>query len=1253
MSFEWIKGKGMSKLSRAARAAALGIAGLGLSLSWLAQNHAEAQSSGLVAAYSFDEGTGTTVSDLSGNGNTGTVHGTSWTMGGKYGGALSFNGTSSYVDLGNAPSLQLTGSMTVSAWINALSPPADDGAIVTKSDTGAGWQLKTSPDTGPHAFAVAVSGARVSRTQRYSTTTRALNTWYHVAGVYNASTKTLSVYVNGVLDNGVLVGAVPTGQVTSSVNVNLGRKGNGYYFSGLIDEVRIYNRALAPSEIQTDMATRLGSGGISDTQAPTAPASLTASATSSSEVNLSWSASTDNSGVTAYKVERCPGTNCTNFVQVAAPTGTGTTYTDTGLAANGSYRYRVRATDSAGNLGGYSPVANATTQAAGGGGTDTQAPTAPAGLTAVATGATRIDLSWNASTDNVGVAGYRVERCQGSGCSNFAEISGTSNPGSTGPLRTSSTNPRYFLDASGNPVLLAGSHTWNNLQDWGTGGSPQPLDFNAYVSFLQAHKHNFTLLWRTEMPKFCRLPTTASSPPDFYTTGQPWQRTGPGNASDGGLKFDLTKFDESFFDRLRSRVQQLNSAGIYTGVYLYSGEWVSAFRCTGDGYPLTASNNINGIDDGGGVGSVTMTNPNAITSVQDLFVNKMVDTLNDMPNVLWIVSEEAPENSEWWNQHQIAHLRAYESGKPYQHPIGWAVMANNNDALLYNSDADWVAPISYISPSSSCGSGTPPCKVNINDSDHSYYNMWHDSAQTNRSYAWSNFLAGNQVVFMDPYVVYYPRENRNLCASPVNGICSAPDSRWNNFRDNLGFIVTYSKKLNLARVSPQSNLSSTGKCLAQTPSAGAEYLLYAPSGGTFTVNLSATSRVLNVEWLNPSTGAVSSGGTVTGGATRSFTTPFSGDAVLYLVDSAGHAGASGPTLTSFSDTTVIANTTYRYRVRAVDAAGNFSSYSNVASAGAAGTDSQAPTAPTALTLTPNGSAIRLSWTASTDNIGIGDYKIERCQGAGCSNFAQTAATSGPGTTFNDSGLAANTSFSYRVRAADAAGNLSSYSNVASASTGGAASTALGAYSFDEGSGTGIVDSSGNGIAGTVVNATWTASGKYQSALSFNGSDSYVDLGNPAILRLTGSATWSAWVKSLANPSDDGQIISKSDNGPGWQLKTTADTGRRTFGVAVSGPSGPRTQRYSNTTPSLNTWYHVAGVYDAAAKKLDIYVNGSLDNGVLVGTISSAQIDSAVNVNIGRRSGGYYFNGLIDEVRIYNRALTQSEIQADMNTPVGR
>jgi hypothetical protein len=107
-------------------------------------------------------------------------------------------------------------------------------------------------------------------------------------------------------------------------------------------------------------------------------------------------------------------------------------------------------------------------------------------------------------------------------------------------------------------------------------------------------------------------------------------------------------------------------------------------------------------------------------------------------------------------------------------------------------------------------------------------------------------------------------------------------------RDNLGYTLSYAKKMDLAKMTPQGNLTSTGFCLADNVATGAEYLVYAPNGGTLTVNLSATTRVLNVEWFDPVSGTTTSGGMITGGSTKSFTPPFSGDAVLYIVDAAGH-----------------------------------------------------------------------------------------------------------------------------------------------------------------------------------------------------------------------------------------------------------------------------------------------------------------------------------------------------------------------------
>ena len=161
-------------------------------------------------------------------------------------------------------------------------------------------------------------------------------------------------------------------------------------------------------------------------------------------------------------------------------------------------------------------------------------------------------------------------------------------------------------------------------------------------------------------------------------------------------------------------------------------------------------------------------------------------------------------------------------------------------------------------------------------------------------------------------------------------------------------------------------------------------------------------------------------------------------------------------------------------------------------------------------------------------------------------------------------------------------------------------------------------------------------------------------GNPAALQFTGSMTVSAWVNSAAFPVDDAAIVSKRANGEvGYQLDTTVDRGPRTVGFKLTNSAGGTMVRYGATTLLANTWYHVSGVYNAATSELHVYVNGQLDDGTLLGTVTSTQRNSTVNVNIGRRPTGnsFNFNGRLDDVRVYGRALTLAEIQADMNTAV--
>ncbi len=139
-----------------------------------------------------------------------------------------------------------------------------------------------------------------------------------------------------------------------------------------------------------------------DNQAPTVPAGLLATAVSETRINLSWEASVDNVGVTGYRIERSLD-GSSSWTQIG--TSVITSYSDMTVSANTTYYYRVKAVDAANNTSDPSISVNATTPAP-----DTEAPTIPAGFTATAVSGGRIDISWTASTDNVGVTEYRIER---------------------------------------------------------------------------------------------------------------------------------------------------------------------------------------------------------------------------------------------------------------------------------------------------------------------------------------------------------------------------------------------------------------------------------------------------------------------------------------------------------------------------------------------------------------------------------------------------------------------------------------------------------------------------------------------------------------------------------------------------------------------------------------------------------------------------------------------------------------------------
>jgi len=444
-----------------------------------------------------------------------------------------------------------------------------------------------------------------------------------------------------------------------------------------------------------------------------------------------------------------------------------------------------------------------------------------------------------------------------------------------GPLKVSKENPRYFADDSGRIIYLTGSHTWSNFKDMGKTDPPNPFDYDSYLNFLQQYNHNFIRMWTWELSKYTYDGTFS------YAQPFPWQRTGPGTALDGKLRFDLNLFNQGYFDRLRARVESAGKKGIYVSIMLFEGHGLHASLAPWcwDGHPFNINNNINGINgdpnkDGRGIETHTLQIP-AITAIQEAYIRKVIDTVNDLDNVLYEITNESGAYSTEWQYYMIDYIHEYERNKPKQHPVGmtfqWAGENRGTNANLFNSPADWISP----NPEGGYQDNPPAgdgSKVILSDTDH----LW--GIGGNQAWVWKSFCRGLNPLFMDPY---REAEKKEQATWTDHLSAKTPlDPRWDPIRRNMGYTLSYARRMNMASMVPRNDLALTQYCLANP---GFEYLVYLPDGEEVAVDLSSASGTFTVEWFNPNTGSTMDGGTTSGGTSRSFLAPFSEDAVLYMV----------------------------------------------------------------------------------------------------------------------------------------------------------------------------------------------------------------------------------------------------------------------------------------------------------------------------------------------------------------------------------
>jgi hypothetical protein len=314
---------------------------------------------------------------------------------------------------------------------------------------------------------------------------------------------------------------------------------------------------------------------------------------------------------------------------------------------------------------------------------------------------------------------------------------------------------------------------------------------------------------------------------------------------------------------MRERIIKARDRGIYVSVMLFEG-WELQFTDAWKYHPFHAPNNVNGIDADPEVRGLLYNQlregemGRRVLALQESYLRKVVDTVNDLDNVLYEACNEAGADSRAWQYHVIDFIHRYEAGKPKQHPVGMTFMySGGTNQMLIDSPADWISPNpggpkeGYKDNPSARYVG----KVIVNDTDHLWGHQGGDGV-----WVWRSFLRGHNVLFME-----------ELLPSPT----------WqDSARDAMGQARRFSREIDLARMTPAPELVQTGYVLADR---GREYFAFQDGGqGEFWIELKDAPGMYAVKWLDVMTGKMVPGRPIEGGGRRLLTTPFPGPAVAHV-----------------------------------------------------------------------------------------------------------------------------------------------------------------------------------------------------------------------------------------------------------------------------------------------------------------------------------------------------------------------------------
>ncbi len=698
---------------------------------------------------------------------------------------------------------------------------------------------------------------------------------------------------------------------------------------------------------------------------PTTPTNLTATVVSSSQINLSWTASTDPAGVTGYTIELCQGIGCTSFGPIATQVGTATTYSDAGLSPSTSYSYRVRAMNSAGNVSGYSNVASATTLSGG------PTFTAPKNLSATAAGNTQINLAWTAATETGGtISQYLIERCATSGCSNFAQV---------GTSATTSFNDTGLAAGASYSYRVRATDAANNFSPYSNVASattPSTSPPPSTISLIQVNSADP----QTSLSTIAVPYTAAQRVGDLNVVVVGWNDS----AATGSTVTDT--MGNVYLLAVGPTVQggTATQSIYYAKNIVAAGAGANSVTVGFNGsaaFPDIRILEYSGLDasnpldvTAAAVGNSTASNSGAVTTTNanDLLIGANVVQSGTIGAgagfTKRIITNPDGDIAE---DQVVSAIGSYSATAPVS-PSGQWIMQ------MVAFKAAGSVPPSPTAPSNLTATAGGSTEMVLS---------WTASSEPGGTIA--------------SYLI------ERCPGATCSNFAQVGTSTTTTFTDTglLGS-TTYSY-----RIRAMDSTNNTGPYSNTASATTAAPTLAAPS------NLAATpasSTQINLSWTNNATNQTG------------FKVERSPDNVAFT-----KIATTGAATTSFSDNSLAPLTTYYYRVRATNGTKD-SAYSNMAKA-TTPADTTPPTAPANLTATAVSSTqINLFWTAATDNVGVTQYQVQRCRGAGCASFALAGTSATP--SYPDTGLLAATSYSYQLRALDGAGNASAFSNIATTVT---------------------------------------------------------------------------------------------------------------------------------------------------------------------------------------------------------------------------